>query len=124
MATEQIIDLCTTTHCFGEPVRERSHALGDNKPIANSAAAPHAKLHKCHSALSFHRVCEAIAGKFVAFHWIDGSLNPSGTLGKRWGQLESEASQAPSQKQTCIGRDEGTGLTTETIDWAAMVSPF
>jgi hypothetical protein len=38
-----------------------------------------------HDALSFHRVREAIAGKFVAFHWAGGSLNPADTLGKRWG---------------------------------------
>jgi hypothetical protein len=30
-------------------------------------------------------VREAIAGKFVAFHWIDGSLNPADALSKHWG---------------------------------------
>jgi hypothetical protein len=41
--------------------------------------------HKRHNALSFHRVREATAGKFVAFDWIDGSLNPADILSKHWG---------------------------------------
>jgi hypothetical protein len=31
-------------------------------------------------------VREAIAGKFIAFHWIDGSLNPADVLSKHWGR--------------------------------------
>jgi hypothetical protein len=85
VATEQIIDLRTALHHLGAPVREKSCMFGDNRSVINSAAAPHAKLHKCHDALSFHRVREAIAGKFIAFHWIDGSLNPADALGKHWG---------------------------------------
>jgi hypothetical protein len=30
--------------------------------------------------------CEAIAGKFDAFHWIHGSLNPADVLSKHWGR--------------------------------------
>jgi hypothetical protein len=59
--------------------------FGDNKSVVNSTTTPHAKLHKRHNALSFHGVRVAIAGKFVAFHWIDGSLNPADILGKHWG---------------------------------------
>jgi hypothetical protein len=39
---------------LGVPVREKSHMFGNNKSVVGSAAAPHAKLHKCHNALSFH----------------------------------------------------------------------
>jgi hypothetical protein len=70
MAMEQIIDLRTTEHCLGVPVREKSHMFGDNKSIIDSAAAPHAKPDKHHNALCFHWVCEAVAGKFAAFHWL------------------------------------------------------
>ena len=35
--------------------------FGDNESVVNSAAQPHAKLHKRHTALSFHRVRDAIA---------------------------------------------------------------
>jgi hypothetical protein len=84
-ATEQIIDLRTTLRCLGVPIRKKSHMFGDNESIANSAATPHAKLHKRHNALSFHPVREAAAGKFIAFHWVGGSLNPADTLSKHWG---------------------------------------
>jgi hypothetical protein len=53
-ATEQIIDLRTTLRHLGVLVREKSHVFGNDKSIVNSTAAPHAKLHKCHNALSFH----------------------------------------------------------------------
>jgi hypothetical protein len=85
MATEQTIDLRTALRHLGVPVREKSHVFGDNKSVIDSAAAPHAKLHKHHSALPFHQVQEAIAGKFITFHWAGGSLNPADTLSKHWG---------------------------------------
>ena len=34
--------------------------FGDNKSVADSSMMPHVKLHKCHMALSFHRVREAM----------------------------------------------------------------
>jgi hypothetical protein len=30
-------------------------------------------------------VREAAAGKFITFHWTDGSLNPADALSKHWG---------------------------------------
>ena len=46
---------------------------------------PHAKLHKRHTALSFHRVREAIAGKIIGFYHIAGEHNPADILSKHWG---------------------------------------
>jgi hypothetical protein len=63
---EQIIDLLTALRHLGVLVREKSCMFGDNKSTIGSAAAPHAKLRKCHNALPFHRVQEAIAGKLIA----------------------------------------------------------
>ena len=40
---------------------EQSHMFGDNKSVVDSSTKIHAKLHKRHTALSFHRVREAIA---------------------------------------------------------------
>ena len=40
--------------------------FGDNESVVNSSSKPHAKLHKRHNALSFHRVREAIAAKLVS----------------------------------------------------------
>jgi hypothetical protein len=39
----------------------KSHMIGDNKSFINSSMQLHAKLHNCHTMLSFHRVRETIA---------------------------------------------------------------
>ncbi len=59
--------------------------FGDNKSVVDSSTIPHAKLHKHHNALSFHRVCEAIAGAIIGFYHIDGDENPANILSKNWG---------------------------------------
>ena len=59
--------------------------LGDNKSVVDSSTIPHAKLHKCHNALSFHQVREAIAGAIIGFYHIDGNGNPADILSKHWG---------------------------------------
>ena len=59
--------------------------FGDNKSVVDSATTPTAKLHKHHTALSFHHMCEAIAAKIVAFYHIDGVSNPADILSKHWG---------------------------------------
>jgi hypothetical protein len=41
---------------LGVPIREKSYMFGDNESVVNSSIQPHAKLHKRHMALSFHRV--------------------------------------------------------------------
>jgi len=82
---EQIIDLRTTLRYLGVPIREKSRMFGDNKSVVDSATRIDAKLHKRHTALSFHRVREAIASKFVGFHHIKGSTNPADILSKHWG---------------------------------------
>ena len=58
--------------------------FGDNKSVVNLLSIPHAKLHKRHTALSFHRVCEAVASKFVGFYFIPGADNPADVLSKHW----------------------------------------
>jgi len=50
----------------------------------NSSMQPHAKLHKRHNTLSFHRVREAIASKKYVFTHIAGANNPSDILSKHW----------------------------------------
>jgi hypothetical protein len=60
--------------------------FGDNKTVVESSIRPHAKLHKRHMALSFHRVLEAsIAAKIIGFYHVDGVLNPADILSKHWG---------------------------------------
>ena len=44
----------------------------------------HAKLHKRHTMLSFHRVREAIASKMLHFVHLRGEENPADILSKHW----------------------------------------
>jgi hypothetical protein len=82
---EQIMDLRLTLRYLGVPIRSRSYMFGDNKTVVESSIRPHAKLHKRHMALSFHRVREAIAAGIVGFYHVDGVLNPADILSKHWG---------------------------------------
>jgi hypothetical protein len=83
--TEQVIDLRTTLRYLGVRIRERSYMFGDNKTVVESSIQPHAKLHKRHTALSFHRVREAIASGIIGFYHIPGVINPADVLSKHWG---------------------------------------
>lgn len=62
--------------------------FGDNESVVGSSTKVHAKLHKRHTALSFHRVREAIASGFVTFHFIKGTMNPADILSKHWGHSD------------------------------------
>jgi hypothetical protein len=70
---------------LGVPIGKKSYMFGDNESVVGSATKPDAKLHKRHNALSFHRVREAIASKFLAFFHIPGKRNPADILSKYWG---------------------------------------
>ena len=82
---DQVVDLRLTPHYLGVPIRAKSYMFGDNKSAVDSSAKPHSKLHKRHNALSFHRVCEAIASKFVNFTFLDGKYNLVDIMSKHWG---------------------------------------
>ena len=84
ICTEQIIDLHNTLHYLGVPVHNKSYLFGDNQSVVNSSMHPHAKLHKRHTMLSFHRVREAIAYGIMQFYHIDGKINPADILSKHW----------------------------------------
>ena len=81
---EQVIDLRNTFRYLGVPVNIKGYMFGDNESVVNSSSIPHAKLHKRHTALSFHRVREAIAAGIVEFHFIPGANNPADILSKHW----------------------------------------
>lgn len=85
---EQIIELRTQLRYLGVPIREVCYMFGDNKSVVDSATIPHAKLHKRHTMLSFHRVREAIASKYIRFYHIDGENNPADILSKHWGYAQ------------------------------------
>ena len=59
--------------------------FGDNKSVVDSSTIPHYRLHKRHTALSFHRIREAIAEGILELYHIEGSKNPADILSKHWG---------------------------------------
>ena len=70
---------------YGVPIRGTSYVFGDNKSVVDSSSMPHARLHKRHNILSFHRVREMIAAKVINFTHIYGHKNPADILSKHWG---------------------------------------
>ena len=82
---EQIIDLRTTLHYLGVHVKEKSYMFGDNKSVVDSSSNLYSKLHKRHNALSFHRVHEAIASRYVDFNYLPSEHNPADIMSKHWG---------------------------------------
>ena len=85
---DQVIDLRNTLRYLGVPVREKSYMFGDNKSVVDSSTQVHAKLHKRHNILSFHRVREAVASGMLVFYFIPGTINPADILSKHWGYAQ------------------------------------
>ena len=81
---EQVIDICTALQCLGVQVNQKSHMFGDNESVVKSCSMLHAKPHKRHNALSFHRVREAVASRHIDFLCLPGPENPADILSKHW----------------------------------------
>ena len=84
ICVEQIIDLTNILRYLGVPICKKSYMFGDNKSVVNSLLIPHAKLHKRHTTLSFHRAHEVVASKYVGFYFLAGANNPADILNKHW----------------------------------------
>lgn len=84
IATDQIIEHRTMLRYLGVPITEKTYMFGDNKSVVDSSSIPQSKLHKRHTALSYHRVREAIAAGIVSFTHLPGSMNPADILSKHW----------------------------------------
>jgi hypothetical protein len=84
ICVEQVINVRLTLRYLGVPIRDQSNMFGDNEAVVNSATKFDAKLHKRHSALSFHRVCEAIAANVIRYYHLAGEYNPADVLSKHW----------------------------------------
>ena len=87
-AVEQIMDLRYTLRMLGVPILGASWLFCDNKGVVQSSTIPHSKLAKRWNALSYHRVREAIASKYVIFLRIDGKKNPADILTKNLKMLD------------------------------------
>ena len=83
-ATEQIIDLRHTLRYLGVPIKTKSYLFGDNRSAVTSSTLALSTLGKRHTPniLAYHRVREAIASKFIAYHWIRTGYNLSDMLSK------------------------------------------
>jgi hypothetical protein len=88
VCAEQIIDLRNTLRFLGVLVREKSYIFGDNKSVVDSSMQLNAKLHKCHTLLSFHCVRQAIAAVILGFYFLPGEDNPADILSKHWGYTQ------------------------------------
>ena len=62
-------------HATGKAVTAVLHFLNQTPIDAYS---------KRHHLVSYHRVKEAIAPKYISFHWKDGKSNPADILSKHW----------------------------------------
>jgi hypothetical protein len=88
-AVEQIIDLRLELRYLGVVVQGPTYMFGDNESVVNSASLPHARLHKRHTALSYHRVREAIAAGILLFYHVRSERNPADILSKHWGHQQA-----------------------------------
>ena len=81
-AVRQIINLRYTLCMLGVPIEGPSWLFSDNKAVVTSSTIPHSLLNKCCNAISYHKVCEAIAGGFIQFEYISTDQNPADILTK------------------------------------------
>jgi hypothetical protein len=84
IAVDQIVDTRNTLRYLGVPIKDQSYLFGDNQAVANNSAIPHSTLSKRHNALSYHRICEAIAAGMIWLYWINGKINPADIMSKHW----------------------------------------
>ena len=67
---------------FGVPIEGPSWLFSDNKAVVTSSTIPHSSLSKHWNAISYHKVCEAVAGGFIQFEHISTDQNPADILTK------------------------------------------
>jgi len=103
-AVEQIKANKLGLQYLGVPLIEKAYLFGDNKSVVDSSSVPHAKLHKRHTALSFHKVREMIASNTLVFSFIPGAINPADILSKHWGYQ-----QVWPMLKTLLFREGNTG---------------
>ena len=67
---------------LGVPIEGPSWLFGDNKAVVTSSTIPHSSLNKRWNAISYHKVREAVAGRFIHFEHISTDQNPADILTK------------------------------------------
>jgi hypothetical protein len=87
--TNQIIDLRTTLRYVGLQIEGKSILFCDIQTVITSSTLTHSSLKKQHSALSYHRVREAIAAKVVTIQKVDGNKIYGYILSKNCGYQQA-----------------------------------
>jgi hypothetical protein len=82
VATEQVMDMRTTSRHVGVPTEEKTHVFGDDASVITSSTTVTSALKKRHNLSAFHRVREAIASGPTSFFHVPGTENPSDVLTK------------------------------------------
>jgi hypothetical protein len=59
--------------------------FGANRYVVDSSTDPESKLQKQCTALSYHKVREAISARYIKFEHIPGDRNLADILSKHWG---------------------------------------
>ena len=62
----------------------RAICLGTTDQLLPALPSPTPTSQKRLHLASYHRVREAIAAKYISFHWKDGKSNPADILSKHW----------------------------------------
>ena len=113
-AVKQIINLRLTLRYLGVPVEGPTHVFGDNKTMVDASSLPHARLHKCHTVLSFHWVREVAAARILKMFYLPGPQNPANILSKHWGYTQVWSLLQPllfwegNTLAMCVATPEGT----------------
>ena len=66
------------------PSETRAICLGTTDQLLPALPFPNSTISKRHHLASYHRVREAIAARYISFHWKDGKSNPADILSKHW----------------------------------------
>ncbi len=75
IAVDMIIEWRYKLRMLGVKLEASSWMLGDNMSVVVNTTLPSSSLKKKHQACNYHRVREAIAGKFITFGHIDSERN-------------------------------------------------
>ena len=103
IAAERIIDLRLTAAYLGVHVKE-SVLFGDNETVVKSITLPHARLHKRHNMLSYHKARECVAAGIFRMRRMQPSRHPKQALGYGFGVGNSQAVDVLAPKHPGRGR--------------------
>ena len=77
---EHMIYLWNNLKYLSLPTCQKIYMFGDKKYVVDSAIHPHAKIHKRHTTLYFHKVQEDIVSNMVPFYHVYGVDNTYGII--------------------------------------------